>query len=84
MGCNRRDAVIYAYTHCAEAMLQTAFICSFTFLVFAFSNFVPVARFAWMLCILLTAAICADLFLTPALLLSPLGRFFVRKEKRKD
>ncbi|MDO4858433.1 MAG: MMPL family transporter [Thermoguttaceae bacterium] len=80
LGCNRKEAVIYAYTHCAEAMLQTAFICSFTFLVFAFSNFVPVARFAWMLCILLTAAICADLFLTPSLLLSPLGRFFVRKE----
>lgn len=84
LGCNRKDAVIYAYTHCAEAMLQTAFICSFTFLIFAFSNFVPVARFAWMLCILLTAAICADLFLTPALLLSPLGRFFVRKSKRKS
>lgn len=83
LGCDRKEAVIYAYTHCAEAMLQTAFICSFTFLIFAFSNFVPVARFAWMLFILLTAAICADLFLTPALLLSPLGRFFVRKSKGK-
>lgn len=80
-GMKRKNAVIFAYTHCASAMLQTAFICSFTFLVFAFSNFVPVARFAWMLCTLLTAAVTADLFLTPALLTSPLGRFFVKSSE---
>ena len=82
LGCDRRDAVIYAYTHCAEAMVQTAFICSFTFLVFVFSNFVPISHFSWRLFILLTVAVCADLFLTPALLISPLGRFFVKKKKK--
>ncbi|MBQ4143787.1 MAG: MMPL family transporter [Thermoguttaceae bacterium] len=79
LGYDRKNAVLYAYSNCAGAMVQTAFICSFTFLVFVFSDFMPVARFAWMLCVLLTAAIIADLFLTPALLISPLGKFFVRK-----
>ncbi|MDO4628494.1 MAG: MMPL family transporter [Planctomycetia bacterium] len=83
LGYSRKDAVIYAYSNCADAMLQTAFICSFTFLVFSVSGFVPVARFAWMLCVLLSVAVCADLLLTPALLISPLGWFFVRKVRRK-
>lgn len=83
-GQERREAVIYAYTHCAQAMLQTAFICGFAFLVFSFSDFVPVARFAWMLCILLTVAVITDLFLTPALLISPLGRTFVSKKDRRE
>lgn len=84
LGYARKEAVIYAYTHCADAMLQTTFICSFTFLVFAFSDFVPVARFAWMLCVLLAAAVSADLFLTPALLISPLGKFFVKQKKQTE
>ncbi len=83
LGYNRKEAVIYAYSSCADAMLQTAFICSFTFLVFSVSGFVPVARFAWMLCVLLSVAVCADLILTPALLISPLGWFFVQKAKKK-
>lgn len=83
LGHDRKNAVLYAYSNCAGAMVQTAFICSFTFLVFVFSDFMPVARFAWMLCVLLIAAIIADLFLTPALLVSPLGRFFVRNTDRK-
>ncbi|MDO4568984.1 MAG: MMPL family transporter [Planctomycetia bacterium] len=79
LGYNRKDAVIYAYAHCAQAMLQTAFICSFAFLVFSISGFVPVARFAWMLCILLFVAVAVDLLLTPALLISPLGKVFVHR-----
>ncbi|MDO4583910.1 MAG: MMPL family transporter [Planctomycetia bacterium] len=82
-GRGRCDAVIYAYTHCAKAMLQTAFICGFAFLVFSFSGFIPVSRFAWMLCILLTVAVITDLFLTPALLISPLGRVFVSRKNRQ-
>ena len=82
-GHDRRNAVIYAYMHCASAMLETAFICSFAFLVFCFSGFMPVARFAWMLCILLSVAVVADLLLTPSLLISPLGRVFVPRKLRK-
>ncbi|MDO4573633.1 MAG: MMPL family transporter [Planctomycetia bacterium] len=81
-GRERRDAVIYAYTHCANAMLQTAFICGFSFLVFCASGFMPVARFAWMLCILLVTAVLADMFLTPALLISPLGKVFVKRIRK--
>lgn len=82
-GCNRQEAIIYAYSNCATAMVQTTVICSLTFLVFTVSDFVPEARFAWMLCILLVTALVTDLLLTPSLLASPFGAFFVPKKFRK-
>jgi len=80
-GCSRKEAIIYAYSNCATAMVQTTIICSLTFLVFTFSDFVPEARFAWMLCILLIVALMTDLLLTPSLLASPLGAFLASGAK---
>ena len=50
-------------------------------LVFAASGFLPASRFAWMVCILLGAALLGDLLILPALLVGPLGRAFVRRPK---
>jgi hypothetical protein len=55
-------------------MLQTSLICGLGLLVFAASPFMPVARFAWLMFILLMAALVGDLLALPALLASPAGR----------
>jgi predicted RND superfamily exporter protein len=75
---DRRDAIRYAYRHCATPMLRTTLICGLGLLVFALSPFKPTARFAWLMAILLSLALVADLILLPALLASPLGKCFVR------
>lgn len=55
-------------------MIQTTLICGAGLAVFALSNFVPTARFAWMMVALLGAALLGDLILLPALLLSTFKR----------
>ena len=75
-GLDYKQAVNYAYEHCATAMTQTAFICSFGMLVFCMSGFLPIAKFATLLCFLLLASLVADLILLPAMLYSPLGKVF--------
>ncbi|QDT41897.1 MMPL family protein [Gimesia alba] len=81
-GYSAVDSVLYAYRHCGKAMIQTSLICGLGLLVFAFSNFVPTSRFAWMMFGLLFMAILGDLIVLPALLLSPLGRFFTLATER--
>lgn len=78
-GDSRRDAVRLAYGRCTRAMVQTTLIGSLGLLVLAFSTFVPSMRFAWMMCTLLLAALIGDLVFLPAILISPLGRFFERR-----
>ena len=73
---SRVDAVGFAYHHCGSAMIQTSLICGLGLLVFTRSDFVPTSRFAWMTAGLLAAVLAGDLLLLPALLISPLGRFF--------
>ncbi len=77
-GMDRRGAVTHAYQHCGAAMIQTSLSCGLGLLVFAFSDFVPTCRFAWMMAILLALALAGDLIVMPALLLSPAGRLFER------
>jgi hypothetical protein len=67
-----------ALAHCGPAMVQTTVICCCGLIVFAFSQFLPIVRFAWVITILLGVALLCDLVLLPALLASPLGRRFVR------
>ena len=57
-------------------MLQTSVTCAAGMAVFAFSDFLPTARFAWMMMALFAAAIVGDLILLPAMLIGPLGRLF--------
>lgn len=75
-GMSRIQAVQHSFLHCGNAMVQTSVSCGVGLLVFAFSDFLPTSRFAILLTILLLLALLGDLVLLPAILLSPLGRFF--------
>lgn len=83
-GLNRIAAVDFAFHNCATAMLQTSLICGLGLLVFAFSPFVPIARFGWMLAALLGTAILGDLVLFPAILIGPFGAAFRPPNKTND
>ncbi|WP_182864595.1 efflux RND transporter permease subunit [Rhodopirellula sp. JC639] len=72
-------AVARTITHCGNAITQTTVVCGLGLLVFAWSDFEPTRRFAWMMFLLLSAALVADLMLLPALLC---GRH--RKDSRLD
>ncbi len=75
-GQTRRAAVLGAYLHCGRAMVQTSVICGAGLAVFAFSDFLPTARFAYLMALLFAAALVGDLILLPALLLGPFGQLF--------
>lgn len=78
------EAVRYAYRRCGAAMIQTSLICSFGLVVFAASDFSPIARFGWCMFALLLLALVADLVVLPAILLSPLGRPFLPRSQSRD
>jgi len=80
-GKSRRESVLFAYERCGTAMIQTTLICGLGLVVFALSPFGPIMRFALMMFSMLAAAIVGDLVVLPALLLTPLGRVFDRREK---
>lgn len=75
-GADRITAIRTAFEKCAGAMLQTSIICGFGMLPFAYSSFGPVSRFSGGMISLLAAALIGDLIVLPAILASPLGRFF--------
>lgn len=85
-GRSIREAIRLGYRHCGVAMTQTSVTCAFGLSVFSFSEFVPTARFGWVMSILIALALFADLVLLPALLCSPLGRLFLpgRTESSDD
>ena len=83
-GQTRQEAVKFAYTRCATAMTQTTIVCGIGMLVFCGDGFIPVARFAWLMCVLLFLALVGDLVTLPALLYSPLGKLFVKKVKEQS
>lgn len=86
-GADRKEAVRFAYQHCATAVLQTTLICGVGLLVFVLSPFLPIQRFAFFMAILLLTALLSDLFVLPALLATRLGRFFeprMRGQARVD
>lgn len=74
-GLARTAALEQAFARCAGAMMHTTLICSCGLLVFAFSTFVPILHFAWLMVLLLLSALVGDLILLPAILAGPLGRF---------
>lgn len=79
-GQSRFDAICYAYENCARAMIQTTVFCALGLLAFTLSSFLPTVRFAWLMIVLLCAALVGDLVLLPALLLGRLGRCFQQTE----
>ena len=80
-GQSRPEAIRFAYSRCATAITQTTIVCGIGMLVFCVNGFIPVARFSWLMCILLFLSTVGDLIVLPAMLYSPLGRLFVRKRK---
>jgi predicted RND superfamily exporter protein len=72
----RAAAVLAAFRHSAAALLQTALVCGIGILAFTASSFAPTQRFAWMLALLVAAAVVGDLVVLPALLATRLGRWF--------
>jgi len=73
---DRAGAVHDAYRHSAAALAQSAVVCGIGILAFAASSFAPTRRFAWMLSLLVWAALVGDLVVLPALLSGPAGRWF--------
>ena len=72
----RLAAVRAAYGHSAGALAQSALVCGVGILAFVASPFAPTRRFAWMLSLLVWAALVGDLVVLPALLTTRLGRWF--------
>ncbi len=78
LGRTRHVAIGEAFRRCAPAMVQTTLICGVGILVLVQSAFVPTCRFAILIFLLLAAALPGDLILLPAILASPLGKYFER------
>ncbi len=76
MGLDRKGSALLAYDRCATAMMQTTLIGGLGLAVFATSTFTPTQQFGYLMISMLGAALVGDLLLLPALLVSPLGRFF--------
>ena len=76
MGYDRVQSVMLAYDRCATAMMQTTIIGGLGLAVFATSTFTPTQQFGYLMISMLGAALIGDLLMLPALLISPLGRFF--------
>lgn len=83
-GVSRHDAIRDAFQRCAPAMFQTTLICSLGLLVLVFCTFIPTQRFACLLSLLLFAALIGDLILLPAILASPLGRYFESRRRLQN
>jgi predicted RND superfamily exporter protein len=77
-GRTPRQAIGQAYQRCGTAMIQTTIICGLGLLVVVHSNYVPASQFAWLTSILLLAALASDFVLLPLILVSPMGKVFLR------
>ncbi|MEO1971322.1 MAG: hypothetical protein ABGX07_07185, partial [Pirellulaceae bacterium] len=79
-GLSRSAAIRLAYSRVATAMTYTTLIGGMGLAVFMLSTFVPTQRFGGLMLTLLGAALVGDLVILPALLASPVGRFFCPKD----
>ncbi len=82
-GLTRQASILNAYQHSAPAMLRTTAICGAGLAVYGFSSFLPAARFGWIVCVLLLAALIGDLILLPATLAGRLGQILFPDRKRE-
>jgi uncharacterized protein len=71
---NRKSSVIRTIRECAPAMMTTTAISTLAMSPFLFAEFMPTGQFAKLMIAMLLGAIVGDLFLLPALLLSPIGK----------
>jgi predicted RND superfamily exporter protein len=82
-GKTRAEAMALALEHCGPSMWQTSLIVSFGLLMLYPSELILISRFGWLMAVLLAAASLTDLFLTPALLVGPMG-YVLQKVMRVD
>ncbi len=82
-GDSPQTAVEEVLKTCGNAILFTTLINCFAMLPFVWSEFMPTSQFAFMMISILALAVFGDLFLLPALLLSPFGQRMVRARSRK-
>ena len=75
-GLRRVEAIRLSYDRVATAMTQTTLIGGLGLSAFALSTFTPTQAFGVLMLFLLVAALVGDLIFLPALLASPLGKFF--------
>lgn len=75
-GYSRIEAIIETYRRVGPAMTQTTVVGGLGLYVFALSTFTPTQRFGTLMLVLLVTAMLGDLFLFPAMLAGPLGRWF--------
>lgn len=78
-GLSRYASIRFAFQHCAKAMIDTSLICGLGVCPFLFSMFMPSAKFALMMGVLLLTALVGDLFLLPAILAGSAGKLFAKK-----
>ena len=83
-GLSRYSSIRFAFQHCAKAMIDTSLICGLGVSPFLFSIFMPTAKFALMMGILLLTALVGDLFLLPAILAGTAGKLFAKKRYPKN
>jgi hypothetical protein len=76
-GMNRVEATLDAFGRVGTAMVQTACVGGLGLSVFALSSFTPTQRFGTMMLVMLFVALIGELVMMPALLASPLGKYFV-------
>lgn len=74
----RVTAVTASFQQTAPAVIQTAVVCGIGILTFTPSGFAPTRQFAILLAMLVALALVGDLVVLPAVLISPIGRFFRR------
>ena len=67
-GLSGSALLFYCYQHCGTAMIQTSLVCSFGLLVFSFSPFMPISRFAWLMFSLMLLGLMAAIIFLPGLL----------------
>jgi predicted RND superfamily exporter protein len=79
VGDTREQAVAHTFSNCARAMIHTMLISCCSMLPFMFAEFNPTRQFAMLMIAMMSTSILGDLVLLPALLLSPLGKWNVRR-----
>jgi predicted RND superfamily exporter protein len=78
------EALETSYRHCGWALVQSAAICGLGLMAFAFSDFVPTRRFAWIMSAILVLGLIGDLVLLPALLAMPFFKWFSGGKRKRS
>ena len=68
-GAEVAEALFTAYKSCGRAIVQTTMVCCMRLAIFALGDFLPTARFAWMMVVILSLAVAGDLIVLPSFLL---------------